>query len=72
MVGHLTLENTKIEAESLETLLATYRLLPNFKRELAIDRAIANVTITSEEIKLALQEFQQRYKLTTQEAIQNY
>ena len=72
MVGQLTLENTKIEAESLESLLAIYRLLPNFRRELAIDRAIADVTLTPEEINLALQEFQQRYKLTTQEAIQNY
>ena len=72
MVGHLTLENTKIEAESLESLLAIYRLLPNFRRELAIDRAIAAVTLEPEEINLALQQFQQRYKLASQEAIQNY
>ncbi len=76
MVDHLTLENTEIntknELENIESLLATYRLLPNFKRELAIDRAIANVSITSEENNLALQDFQQRYKLTTQEAIQSY
>jgi len=72
MVGCLTIDNLKIEEGNFWELLALYRLLPNFKRELAIDRAIADVTITSEEIKLALQEFQQRYKLTTQEAIQNY
>jgi PPIC-type PPIASE domain len=72
MVGCLTIDNLKIEEGNFGELLALYRLLPNFKRELAIDRAIADVTITSEETKLALQDFQQRYKLTTQEAIQNY
>lgn len=72
MVSHLTIDSIRTEEASVESLLAIYRLLPNFKRELAIDRAIADVTITSEEINLALQEFQQRYKLTTQEALQNY
>ena len=72
MVGYLTIDNLKIEEGNFWELLAIYRLLPNFKRELAIDRAIAAITIEPEEINLALQQFQQRYKLTTQEAAQNY
>ena len=72
MVGYLTVENLKIEEENFWERLAIYRLLPNFKRELAIDRAIADITLESEEINLALQQFQQRYKLVSQEAVQNY
>jgi parvulin-like peptidyl-prolyl isomerase len=72
MVGYLTIDNLKIEEGDFGELLAIYRLLPNFKRELAIDRAIADVTLNAEEINLALQQFQQRYKLVTQEAAQNY
>jgi parvulin-like peptidyl-prolyl isomerase len=72
MVGYLTIDNLKIEERNFGELLAIYRLLPNFKRELAIDRAIATITLEPEEINLALQQFQQRYKLTTQEAAQNY
>ncbi len=72
MVSYLTIDNLKIEEGNFGELLAIYRLLPNFKRELAIDRAIATVTLEPEEINLALQQFQQRYKLVSQEAIQNY
>ncbi len=72
MVGYLTIDNFKIEEGNFWELLATYRLLPSFKRELAIDRVIASITIAPEEINLALQQFQQRYKLISQEAIQNY
>jgi parvulin-like peptidyl-prolyl isomerase len=72
MVNYLAIDNLKIEEENFWELLAIYRLLPNFKRELAIDRAIAAVTLDAEEINLALQQFQQRYKLISQEAAQNY
>jgi PPIC-type PPIASE domain len=72
MVGYLTIDNLKIEERNFGELLAIYRLLPNFKRELAIDRAIADITLEPEEINLALQQFQQRYKLVSQEAVQNY
>ncbi|PZV17775.1 MAG: peptidylprolyl isomerase [Pseudanabaena sp.] len=72
MVGYLTIDNLKIEEENFGDLLAIYRLLPSFKRELAIDRAIAGITLEPEEINLALQQLQQRYQLSTQEAIQNY
>ena len=72
MVSCLTIDNLKIEEGNFGELLAIYRLLPNFKREVAIDRSIAAVTLEPEEIALALQQFQQRYKLTTQEAAQNY
>jgi parvulin-like peptidyl-prolyl isomerase len=65
-------ENDKIELKTLSAILATYRLLPTFNRELAIDRAIADFALSPEETNLALQQFQQRYQLTTQEAIQNY
>ncbi|WP_258040812.1 peptidylprolyl isomerase [Pseudanabaena sp. BC1403] len=71
-MGYLTIDNFKIEEGNFWELLATYRLLPSFKRELAIDRVIASITIAPEEINLALQQFQQRYKLISQEAIQNY
>jgi hypothetical protein len=72
MPDRMTIDNDTIKIETLLSLLATYKLLSNFKREQAIDRAIANVTISPEEVNLALQQFQQRYQLTTQEAIQNY
>ena len=68
----MTIDNLKIEEGNFWELLAIYRLLPNFKRELAVDRAIAAVTLDAEEINLALQQFQQRYKLVSQEAIANY
>jgi parvulin-like peptidyl-prolyl isomerase len=71
-VGSLIIENDKIEVETLSFLLATYRLLPTFKRELAVDRAIANLELSSEETNLAYQQFQQRYQLTSQETVQNY
>jgi hypothetical protein len=63
MVGYLTIDNLKIEEGNFGSLLAIYRLLPSFKRELAIDRVIAAITLEPEEINLALQQFQQRYKL---------
>ena len=72
MLDRLVIDNDTIKIETLLSLLATYKLLPNFKREQAIDRAIANITISPEESNLALQQFQQRYQLNTQEAIQNY
>ncbi|MFM7886481.1 MAG: peptidylprolyl isomerase [Pseudanabaena sp.] len=70
MRAQLTID--KIEIESILSLLATYRLLPNFQREQTIDREIANINISPEEIALALQQFQQRYQLTSQEAVQKY
>ncbi len=72
MLDRLTIDNDTIKIETLLSLLATYKLLPNFQREQAIDREIANITISPEEINLALQQFQKRYQLNTQEAIQNY
>jgi parvulin-like peptidyl-prolyl isomerase len=68
----LIADNHKIDLETLSLLLATYRLLPTFNRELAIDHAIANISLSLEETNLALQQFQQRYQLVNQEAIQNY
>ncbi|ELS30521.1 hypothetical protein Pse7429DRAFT_4479, partial [Pseudanabaena biceps PCC 7429] len=55
MRAQLTID--KIEIESILSLLATYRLLPNFQREQTIDREIANISISPEEIALALQQF---------------
>ncbi len=72
MVGYLTIDNLEIEEENFWELLAIYRLLPSFKRELAIDHAIAAITLEPEEINLALKQFQQRHKLVSQEAVQNY
>ncbi|CAN1210927.1 peptidylprolyl isomerase [Tumidithrix helvetica PCC 7403] len=68
----MTQDATAGQADIFLAQLAIYRLLPTFKRESAIDRAIANLSLSPEEINLALQQFQQRYQLTTQEALQNY
>ncbi|MBD2100847.1 peptidylprolyl isomerase [Leptolyngbya sp. FACHB-261] len=51
-------------------LLASYRMLPQLFRELCIDRAIANIDCTPEEIANACQQFNEQNQLESETARQ--
>lgn len=62
--------NQMIQAEEALMLLARYQMLPQFYRELIIDKAITDVILTLEEKNNAVEKFCQKNQLTTQSAIQ--
>lgn len=53
----LKIGNRTITAEELIPLLASYQMLPQLRRELIIDAAIASIDCTPEEITSAKQQF---------------
>jgi parvulin-like peptidyl-prolyl isomerase len=63
MTGLLKVGNRVITAEELVPLLASYHLLPPLLRALVTDRAIAEITCTSEEQAQCLQQFCQQQQI---------
>jgi hypothetical protein len=57
MTDELLIGNQTIAPENLLPLLASYQMLPQLRRELIIDQAIAAVTCTPEEITQVQQHF---------------
>ncbi|MBE9008941.1 peptidylprolyl isomerase [Pseudanabaenaceae cyanobacterium LEGE 13415] len=55
----MSLEMTPLAIDQLPSLLARYRLLPQLRRELIIDHAIASIPCAIEEIEAAQQQFYQ-------------
>ncbi|MBD2354690.1 peptidylprolyl isomerase [Tolypothrix sp. FACHB-123] len=53
----LRIGNRTITADELIPLLASYQMLPQLRRELIIDEAIASIDCTQEEINAAKQQF---------------
>jgi parvulin-like peptidyl-prolyl isomerase len=68
----LQIKDYIITAEEIIPLLDNYRMLPQFFREVIIDRAIANIEYTPGEFADAYQDFKQQYKLTSAEKVQGW
>lgn len=66
MTTALQVGNRTITAEEIIPLLASYQLLPRLLVEMIVDRAIAPITCTSEEITDNYQQFCQKNQLTTE------
>lgn len=66
----LQLGNRKIDSTELISLLAQYQLLPQLLRELTIDSAITQVSLTEEERTIAEDAFNTRYQITDEAARQ--
>lgn len=63
----LKIGNRTIAGDELIPLLAGYRMLPQLRRELIIDEAIAAIELTLEEPALAQQQFFAKHQLSTPE-----
>lgn len=61
LVGDCTLSS-----EEILPLLAKYRMLPQLRREIALDRAIATITCTPEETASACQQFYEQNQMTSE------
>ncbi|MFQ4146041.1 peptidylprolyl isomerase [Chlorogloeopsis sp. ULAP02] len=59
-----------LTATEVLPLLAEYQLLPQLVKEIVINQAIAEIEFTSEETKLACQQFAQQNKLTSDAMLQ--
>jgi parvulin-like peptidyl-prolyl isomerase len=70
MTTTLQIKDHIITAEEIIPLLDNYRMLPQFLREVIIDRAIVNIEYTQAEFADAYQDFRQQYQLTSTEKIQ--
>ncbi len=70
MTGVYKIGETIIKAEEIPALLKRYQLMPQFMREVIIDRAIAEITCTPEEQAAALEKFAAQHQLTSDEAKQ--
>jgi parvulin-like peptidyl-prolyl isomerase len=72
MLDSLLIGNRKIPSDELLPLLAGYQLIPQIKRELVIDDAIADIACTSEELAQAQQQFFQQYRITSEADLQKW
>ncbi len=59
-----------IAPEKLVSLLIGYKMLPQFFREVLIDRAISKVSCTPEEIAIAQEQFAKKHQLNTETTLQ--
>jgi parvulin-like peptidyl-prolyl isomerase len=64
--------NFQVVSAELVPLLKRYQLLPEMLRELAIDRAIAEVECSAEEQMAALKQFYDRYQLTDEDRLEQW
>ena len=65
MTTALSIKDFTITAAEIIPLLDNYRLLPQFLREVIIDRAIVNIEYTAAEFNHVYQEFTQQYQLNS-------
>lgn len=66
MTAVLQVGNRTITAEEIIPLLTSYQMLPRFLVELIIDRVIASITYTPEEIASNYQQFYEQNQLITE------
>lgn len=66
MTAVLKIGNRTIAPEQIIPLLSTYQMLPQLLRESIIDRAIAPIRCTPEEIASAYQQFKEQNQLTSE------
>lgn len=66
----LEIQEQPIKEEDLFPLLVQYRMLPQLAREIIIDRALADLECTPEELEGAKQKFYQQQQITTEEQLQ--
>jgi parvulin-like peptidyl-prolyl isomerase len=59
----MSLDLCALDSAEIISLLANYRMLPQLWREMAIDDAIAEILLTSDEEAIAQQQFDQKYQL---------
>jgi parvulin-like peptidyl-prolyl isomerase len=62
----------QVPTAELAPLLVKYQMLPGVLRELVIDRSIAEITCNKNEKIQAIQEFYQRYQLTSNEQVEQW
>ncbi|AKG19990.1 peptidylprolyl isomerase [Calothrix sp. 336/3] len=68
MVSQLQIGDQFIEAQELVTILAGCQVLPNLLKELIVERAIAPIPCTKEEVTAACQKFFQQHQITSAES----
>jgi parvulin-like peptidyl-prolyl isomerase len=64
--------NFQVPTGELVPLLVKYQMFPGLLRELVIDRAIAKIECSEAERLQAIQEFYQRYQLTSNEQVEQW
>ncbi len=62
----------QVPTAELAPLLVKYQMLPGVLRELVIDRAIAEITCDETEKIQGIQEFYQRYQITSNEQVEQW
>ncbi len=68
----LQIKDRTITAAEIIPLLDNYRMLPQFLREVIIDRAIANIEYTTAEFNHVYQEFTQQYQLNSAAKVETW
>lgn len=68
----LQIDGQTIAVEEVVPLLIKYRMLPQFFREVLIERAISKVNCTPEETTLAPEHFAKKYQLNTEAILQSW
>jgi parvulin-like peptidyl-prolyl isomerase len=66
------IDGKTIAADEVVPLLIRYKMLPQFCREVVIDQTISKVSCSSEEIKLAQEQFALKHQLNTEKALQTW
>lgn len=61
-----------IALQEVVPLLTGYKMLPQFFREVLIDRTISNVICTPKEIAIAQEQFAKKHQLNTETALQTW
>jgi hypothetical protein len=64
--------NQTINTEELMPLLTTYGILPHLLQEIIIDKAIAQITCTPEELATASHKFWKQHQITNSVEHQNW
>jgi parvulin-like peptidyl-prolyl isomerase len=72
MTEFVQIGNFQVPPAELVPLLKRYQMLPGMLRELAIDRAIAEIECTSTEEMSALKQFYDRYQLTDENRLEQW
>lgn len=68
----LSLENQTIDEQDILSRLTSYRMLPQLRRESIIDKAIASVVYTEEELSDALTQFYKQNQLTEDNSLRQW
>jgi parvulin-like peptidyl-prolyl isomerase len=72
MTDELLIGTQSIDPDQLLPLLASYQMLPQLRREIIIDQAIATITCSPEEITQAQQQFFQQNQIKSEAELQHW